>query len=604
MAVIGDWYADVIESPQPLTSLLTITQAWPVAYGSGIQLGLIASPTFLNTNKTLTPPNSVMLGYGYDFVNQTTLPAWYLDTFTVPFIVNEQQWYNISTVIGQNRLSVAIDGISIFSASLADYYVGGAPIGVTGSFGFGVLQDQAAYVRNVNVYDTANGSLIYANSMTASDVLAEYGTQANLASVCLDGPKRDRLVWLGDFYHTARIIGVSTTRFDQAQGTVAFALDSQTPLGLLNFDPAMGYDPTQIGPFELGADFGLNDYQILFFLSFYEYVRSSNDLAFARSTWPKWQKQLSWLQSSVNVTDGLVHVPSAFLGPGGGGSAVSCAAVQALNSAAIIATTLGDATSAANYTSTATSLGTAINNKLWNEQLGVYSTSVDNLTDYSVAGIAFCITSNVSHSIPSGNRTQRSLAALENLKLGPGYKDSTQVSNADPTVNISPNTNGFLLSALFQGGAYTTGGKLIRSLWGTMLEDPETTTGASWEYVRASDSKPGLDLFTSLSHPWGGAATYVLTEWAAGLRAAEGSAGFGWREWLVDPTAGVEMGLKRASATVVTASGGDLVVRWSIKGGKINVYVKAPRATSGTFVFAGKEKKLNGKSAYAFSVDL
>ncbi|KAI3396126.1 hypothetical protein diail_457 [Diaporthe ilicicola] len=63
-----------------------------------------------------------------------------------------------------------------------------------------------AYFRNAGVHDTANGSSLYSNNLTDPAVLLEYRTAEVGASVCLDGPKRDRLVWLGDFYHTARIL--------------------------------------------------------------------------------------------------------------------------------------------------------------------------------------------------------------------------------------------------------------------------------------------------------------------------------------------------------------------------------------------------------------
>jgi hypothetical protein len=232
------------------------TKAFLLQYGSGIQLQLVGElppeTTFANTNTSLTPPNSVLLAYGYSFVNQTTLPAYYLDTFKIPFPVHEKSWYTVSTALSNGQLAVSINGTSIFNVSLADYYVGSSTISTSGSFGFGNWQDFTAYFRNVNVYDSANGSLIYSNPMTDQSVLAEYGTQANPAPVCLDGAKRDRLVWMGDFYHTSRIIGVSTSRFDHAQGTLGFLLKSQISNGELSIDPAMGYDPSDTEAFCTG----------------------------------------------------------------------------------------------------------------------------------------------------------------------------------------------------------------------------------------------------------------------------------------------------------------------------------------------------------------
>lgn len=182
------------------------------------------------------------------------------------------------------------------------------------------------------------------------------------------------------------------------------------------------------------------------------------------------------------------------------------------------------------------------------------------------------------------DQTARSISALSALRLGPGYKDTSAVSSSDPAVNIPPNTNGFLLSALFQGNATAEAGELLRELWGAMIADPQTNVGASWEYVNSATLAPGLGLFTSLSHPWGGAPTYALTEWAAGLQPAAGVGGFGYGSWVVAPESGVRLGLGEASAAVVTPSG-DLSVDWIVEGQSISATIRAPAGTRGSFVY-------------------
>jgi len=558
--------------------------------------------TFANTNRSLTPPNSILLADGYGFVNQTTVESYLLDTFTIPFNVRDNEWYTVTTVLsGGNQLAVQLNGISVFNVSLSDYYTGGSEVSLSGSFGLGAYQDQAAWVRNVKVHDSANGSLLYVDSLRDQSALARYGTQANLGTICLDGAKRDRLVWMGDFYHTSRIIGASTGRFDWSRGTLSFLLDTQTSNGQLNFAPPMGYNPsTTVDAFSAdGAYPGLEDYQILGFLGFYHLIKQTNDLEYAAQTWPQWQKQLTWLLSTINATDGLVDVDSAFLGPGQGGSAVSCIAVEALNGAAEIASALGNNTAARTYNESAEKLAGAVNTHLWNDQLGVYSLSRSEKSDFSVAGIGLCITSGVANS----TRASRAVSSqiLKTLKLGPGFKDDTTVNGTDSSVSISPNTNGFLLPALFMGNATTTANDLLRSLWGAMLsEDAEvgvgndtTSTGASWEYLNVNGS-PGLSLFTSLSHPWGGAATYVLTEWAAGLRPASGPEGFGYKNWLLAPETGLHMGLKKASARVVMERGDILSVAWELDGAALKVTIDAPHGTNGKVQIGNECKTING----------
>ncbi|KAK1980087.1 Six-hairpin glycosidase-like protein [Colletotrichum cereale] len=573
---------------------------------------------FANVNTTLTPANTISLAFGPDFVNQTTLTTFLLDVFEVPFTVKEKTWYHITASMAPTgHLAVSINDTQVLNISRSDYpwalaagtlaYTGSPDF--TGSIGFGAYQDHAAYFKNAHVYDTANGSTIYVNNLTDPEVLAEYGTQANTESACVDGPKRDRLIWLGDFYHTTRVVAASTSRADQSRGTLQRLIDSQIADGQMNISPNLGYDLASAadGLAPSGGAFGLQDYQLLGLMAFNDHVRLHNDLAWARATWPRWQRVVDWLLPQINSTTGLLTFRDgfAFTGPADGGSAIACEAVQALKGVADVAAALDDAASATRYREAADSLADAVNEKLWNDDVGAYGLSLADRSGISVAATSFCITSGVADA----NRTARSIGALSGLKLGPGYKDASTVSSSDAAVNISPNTNGFLLSALFVGNATGAADELMRSLWGAMLPGTaaeaqnKSAVGASWEYVNAATRQPGLGLFTSLGHPWGGAPTYVLTEWAAGLRAAEGTDGFGYRNWVVAPASGAALGLKRASARVVTAFDGELSVEWRKDGDEIAVVIRAPVGTQGRFVYGNEGIALHGRTEYRFTVD-
>lgn len=534
----------------------------------------------------------------------------------MPFTVQEKAWYRIKTVLSRGAyIAVSISGTQIFNASLGSYYIGGSAIPTGGSFGFGGWQDQSGTVRNVLVYDTINNTRLYSNPLTnRSQVVAEYGVHGNYDSVCVDGPKRDRLVWLGDLYHTSRIVSASTSRYDLIKGTLAYVLSWQTPDGLLPYDAPMGYNSSlAYSAFALGGGglllgyevYGiiLPDYQILGLLSFANYISTSNDLSFARESWSQWQLLTSWILNQIDSTTGLLSLFGGFLGPASGGSAINCALVQALNGIAHVATAINDSASASHYHIAASTLADNINNKLWNPAVGVYSLSLTNAKDYSVNSCAFCITSGTANASQSSSL----LTAIQSLVLGPGYKDSTQVNSSDLFTNISPNTNGFLLAALMSqrtATGATASQQLLRSLWGSMLANDETTTGASWEYVSLL-GEPGLGLYTSLSHPWGGAPTYLLTEWAAGLQAAAGPPGFGYGNWVVNPATGLGMGLKRARASVLTAFSGSLEVSWSVVNVTwLNVQIKSPLRTSGVFELGELREILTGKTEYSLLVKM
>jgi hypothetical protein len=577
------------------------------------------STSFVNTNTSLTPANSVVLGYGYSIVNVTTLTSYLLDTFQTPFSIEENTWYKVLTVLtGGQYLSVSIEGTQVFNVSLNSYYTGGAAIPTRGSFGFGGWQDQWGTIRNVTVTDTTNGTAIYHNPMTdSSSVIAEYGVHSNYAPICLDGPKRDRLAWLRDFYHTVRVIGASTARHDLIKGTLSYFLSWQTPTGLLPYAIPISYSPSiAYSAFANGAGgqlFGyeiwgviLADYQILGLLSFTNYIALSNDLDYARTTWSQWQLQIGWLLSQIDGSTNLLSLGNAFLGPGIAGSAVNCALVQALNTSAQVATAINDTQSASRYFTAATNLAAAVNKNLWNPTLGVYALAIDSPSDYSVSACGFCITSGTANA----SQATAFLSAMEALRLGPGYKDSTKSNSLDATVNISPNTNGFLLGALLSQspvqrnitGISSVAKDLLYSLWGAMLADKRTSTGASWEYLSVAGT-PELGLFTSLSHTWGGAPTYLLTEWVAGIRPAAGLDGFGYRNWVVDPPIGIAMGLKSAAGSVTSGFGGLVEVKWQFGGGKVlDIEIKAPATTSGMFELGTKKQLLGGKSKYRLRI--
>jgi hypothetical protein len=550
----------------------------------GIHFNLIGdlsdAKTFVNINTTLTPPRSILLSYGWGLLNQTTMNTYRLDTFQIPFSIRENEWHNITTtLVGGEYVAVSINDTRIFNVSLTEYY----PTSMSdstitqGSFGFGPFQDQIAWVKDVTVRDSSNGTLLYRNDMTdAIEVLPEFGVHGNHASVCLDGAKRDRLVWLGDFYHTSQIIATSTGRLDYIKGTLQEFIDWQFQTGEYFIAAPIGYpsshDQRIWGTPGVAV---LVDYQALGLIAFASYIKMSADVEFAKSSWSSIQANIAFLLSSIQSNGLSSFVGAGFLGPVVDGTAISCLIVRALNELAEVAIFVNDTMGAANWTASATALSNNINEKLWNSA-GFYSTALSDPGNFSIAALSLAITSGVA----SPDRATKAISHLVDLKLGPGYKDSTAVASHDASVNISPNTNGLLLDALFQANQTTLANELVRSLWSFMVTNNETSTGASWEYVN-QEGKPGLGLFTSLSHPWGGAPTYLLTKFIAGIRQKPGS--FGWKKWAIEPA--LNAGLARLDARVPTPHG-SLGVSWVIEGNCATLVIESPEGTSGELVIS------------------
>jgi hypothetical protein len=170
--------------------------------------------------------------------------------------------------------------------------------------------------------------------------------------VCLDGAKGDREVWLGDFFHAAKLIPVSTSRNDHITGTLSFVLDRQIANGPLPINALMG-QPVDYPDLSAASGLGLADYQILGLLAFHTYVLQSGDIEYAAATWPKWKRQIDWMMSYVDNSTHLVTF-SGFLGDANG-TAVSALMVQGLNSAATVASIL-DNPVVSKYTSAAATI--------------------------------------------------------------------------------------------------------------------------------------------------------------------------------------------------------------------------------------------------------
>ncbi|KAG7400318.1 hypothetical protein PHYBOEH_006258 [Phytophthora boehmeriae] len=561
----------------------------------GVQIHLASEypsdTTYTNTNTTLFPANTVTLGYGYDFANATSMTSYILGQYNVPFSVKENAWFPVEIRVNSTAGNIvfSIDGQQIFDVVLTEMgftdeqlsFYGYASRG-EGAIGFGGWLDQASYVRNVVVTSLTDSSeVLYSNPMTdESVVLPEFGAQNIAHGACLDGAKRDRYIWLGDFYHTTRIMGVANSKPEQITGTWEFMFEYQGDNGQFpGFVPISYQSPMptpEVFLFEAGTDgafFPFPDYVILALISLVDYMDYYEDIAFVQANWEVFTRAMSWLVSSQG-SNGLIDLTKyqiVFLGSGSG-MGVNAAAVQCLDGMAKVARAVGDLESANAWLETAASVKAAINKLLWNDALGNYAVDASTPEVYGVSAIAFALTSGVA------NATQIALCVegLEGLRQGPGYLDT---SDTDNSTKISPNTNGFLLDALLKHGYTDQAVFLLDNLWDAMISNESYRSGASWEYV-AQNLEPGIDLFTSLSHPWGGAPTYALTNYIAGIRPLE----FGFRRWIVNPLV-TGLNLTSANATVSTPYG-PISSAWELADTQLSVAITAPVGTNGIFEVA------------------
>ncbi|PWY93095.1 Six-hairpin glycosidase [Aspergillus sclerotioniger CBS 115572] len=583
---------------------------WKVAAGVGgfgpyfvLASEYPSGSTFVNINRTIVPPNTLAVGYGWNLVNQTSLTTGKVNHYPLPFDIKEGHWYGISTTINATGYGVTVNGTDIFVA-FNDLQIVSGSTGSSGSltggtWGFGPYQDQIALVKDVEVH-AQNGTLIYNNPMTSSSVLEEFGVMTSNHSICLDGAKRDRLVWSGDFVHTYRVIQSSTGRSDFVTGSLKYwldrqALDSSEYRGYFSMSPAMGQSAKYVNTYD---SFGLLDYQLFFLDAFAGYYRNSGDNNFVLQHWKQIKKGVEAVLSLIDEQSGLAVATDigAFFSGSSNGTAVSALLAHTLSRVAEIASVVDETDVASRWTRSADSIKDAIRDQLWNSHLGAYAADLSDLTEQSITGTAWAILSGVSNS----TQAESSIATLSSLRLGIGYKTSTSVSNAS-TTDLAPFLSGFLLEAILQASRNSPSASqarvtaisvLLDQLWAAMVTQDEYYTGGAWEYVYP-DGRPGLDLYTSHAHPWAAAPTYVLTEYVLGIQAT--SAGFS--EWAFRPAI-LDVNVSWARGRVPTPNG-PIRASWQLgHNDTVQLNVCGPNNTTGivSLPFAVESYTVNGET--------
>ncbi|CAM0140391.1 unnamed protein product [Umbelopsis sp. WA50703] len=540
-------------------------------------------PQLLNADKSLLPPNSLTAGFGFSIVNQTILGSAPISHYNLSMNLALNQWYEVSTSITAKGYNISINGTQVAFVP-SDQYVSyvspswGTTKVTDGTWGFGPYLDQAAYIRDVKVV-ADNGTLLYTNSMTSSEVYEEYSIASNSRNVCLDGAKRDRLVWIGDFVHTARILAVSTGRFDTIKSMIEFEFEWQLTSG-----PGSGLVPIQAYPgagydyryAEYPSEWGEQDYPILFLVTVGDYYKLTNDLALLKKYW----KGIGTLVDTI-VTRYLDNSTNLLAANGvfwftaqntQNSTAPTALFAIALNQLVQASEAMGDSATAQSYQSLSQKLSTAINSQLWSDNLGSYEMALSQPNDISLLATAFTIRGGMANTTQANS----SINKLSDLFYQIGYKDSSNIGNSAGT-QLSPNVQGFVLESLFlantvlnvSSDAVTPVVKnMLEVYWPQMVNNDEYYTGASWEYVYP-DGSPGIGIFTSLSHPWGGAPTYILSDYVLGVRKQ-------WNQtektfdWVFDPVLDVAQGLgvTWAKGKVPIPEGGYIQASWSTTNGK------------------------------------
>jgi len=350
----------------------------------------------------------------------------------------------------------------------------------------------------------------------------------------IDGPKRDRLPWVGDVFIGA--LGNAVTFADSG-------IVRRTLMALFPEDPLR--DDCN----------GIIDYSLYWILTLHRYLMFTGDFEFVRNLWPKAKELLAALAAREDGRGFLssdkaewVFIDWADIDKQGACAALQMLRILALDAAADIGRELEDDTANA-FAAKAARLRRLVRKWFWNAE---QSRFVD-----SVQGAA--------QSAKSGRHANffALLAGLATRKQATHILDAILLGDETPGVG-TPYMRYFENAALCAAGRAGPMLDRLRSYWGGMLDLGATTF---WEGYDPSESGAqhlafyGRPFARSLCHAWASGPLHLLSADLVGLKPTAP----GWRQFTVQMP---KLRLPWLCASVPTPHGD---IRWEIEGkrGKI-----------------------------------
>ncbi|KAK8174814.1 bacterial alpha-L-rhamnosidase domain-containing protein [Phyllosticta citribraziliensis] len=428
-----------------------------------------------------------------------------------------------------------------------------------------------AYTNQLCTIDPKHGdALIFLDvifgNMSGDDVgtLPWYNnyTITNGTSALIDGAKRDRLVWAGDYAIAVPGLVVSTNDLVSVQNALISLFDFQ--------NKETGQLPYAGTPFRPTLSLTYHMYTLIGISNYYLY---SDDLDFLKSIWDDVKLAANFALSYVDET-GLMNAtaaPDDWLRFGMGGYNIEANSIlyYTLYQLNILAEALGENDIVDNYTKTAETIKTNINARLWDSSAGLYRDN-DTTQLYPQDGNSWAVVANLTL-----NSTQnQDISEALSKRWGPYGAPAPEAGDA-----VSPFISGFELQTHINAGNATRALELVRLMWGFMLDDPRMTNSTFIEgYAFNGEIKYAPynnDPRISHAHGWATGPTSTLTFLIAGiqLKATGGS------KWLIKPSLG---DLKTAEAGFKTSLGDFSVSNKKEESGAFEVVFETPEGTEGS----------------------
>lgn len=349
--------------------------------------------------------------------------------------------------------------------------------------------------------------------------VASYTFFLNCREGFLDGIKRDRWIWSGDAYQSARIN--QYLYFDKD-------IEQRTLVALIGKEPIEQHINTIL------------DYSLIWIINLYEHYLAYADKAFLQRVYKRAKKLVEFCETRLNddgflqgKEDDWTFIDWSDIDKDGAVCAEQMLLVKAYSSMAFLGKEIGD-TDNEIYYDKATNLLARVNEFYWDEQKGAY---IDSYTSGKRSVTRHANIFAVTYDLATDEQKQSILKKV--------------LKNDEITKITTPYFEGYELDALAKLGEFATIENLLSSYWGGMISLGATTI---WEEY--DPNMKGIEHYAmyggkyekSLCHAWGAGPIYLFGRYYLGVRPTSA----GYETFTVKPNLG---NLKRISG-VAPVNGG------------------------------------------------
>ncbi|KAJ2962315.1 hypothetical protein NQZ79_g2565 [Umbelopsis isabellina] len=388
--------------------------------------------------------------------------------------------------------------------------------------------------------------------------------------VLVDGAKRDRSVWSGDYSLSSMVEFVSSVGNDRML-TMRNGLDSiiyqQNSNGLLPY----------VGP-PMTSDGYSDTYHLHGIIDIFNYYQYSNDVSWLTQNWPSYLKAMDYSLQQI-TSNNLYNCTNTLdwgrVGQGGENIEVNALFYRSLVTGAQLAMAVGSNNTdvSKNWTAIAANVKAAVNNLLWDTSAGLFKDNTSpGTTVHPQDGNSMAVVFDLANDTYKASISE---------KLQENWNQYGAVGEEGNGV-ISPFIGGFEIEAhlLANPGNASAGMELLRRQWGYMLQtwsNASTVEGYDKDGSLHYAFYPGnADAYISFAHGWSTGPTAWLTFTVAGL---EPTSPLG-KTWQFVPHA-IGSGLSMAQ-TGFQDTLGTFQAGWEIaSNGSFSSWVSSPSSTTG-----------------------